>query len=226
VLASQETYGQALYIKDSQYFLFPLLQALGTRDVRNEALYTLSQLFLELTDPAVSPHTVPLQVYSYNDLIGAALKHTLRFLALDPLVRMLEGRMLIVQGYLHSDHSSRLRVELERGPLLRITPEINPAVSMRVRKVVRKLVRHAPSLGALALEPMLQIAAPGRGFHSGGTLPMRAQPAAFESDTLGRPHGWQRLHLVDSSVLPTIPATTITYSVMANAHRIAAAAGG
>jgi choline dehydrogenase-like flavoprotein len=26
---------------------------------------------------------------------------------------------------------------------------------------------------------------------------------------------------VDASVLPTVPATTITFSVMANAHRIA-----
>jgi choline dehydrogenase-like flavoprotein len=41
---------------------------------------------------------------------------------------------------------------------------------------------------------------------------------------LGRPAGWRRIHLVDASVFPTIPATTITYTAMANAHRIAAAA--
>jgi choline dehydrogenase-like flavoprotein len=68
---------------------------------------------------------------------------------------------------------------------------------------------------------MLQIARPGRGFHCGGSLPMRAQPGNFESDCLGRPSGWSRVHVVDSSVLPTVPATTITFSVMANAHRIA-----
>jgi choline dehydrogenase-like flavoprotein len=32
--------------------------------------------------------------------------------------------------------------------------------------------------------------------------------------------GWRRIHLVDASVLPDIPATQITFSVMANAHRI------
>jgi choline dehydrogenase-like flavoprotein len=118
-------------------------------------------------------------------------------------------------------------VELERAPAptLRITPEIDRAASGRVRKVVRKLLRHAAALRAMPLEPLLQIAPPGRGFHSGGTLPMRAAPQPFESDTLGRPQGWHRLHVVDSSVLPSIPATTITYSVMANAHRIATAAG-
>jgi hypothetical protein len=32
----------------------------------------------------------------------------------------------------------------------------------------------------------------------------------------------RRVHLVDASVLPSVPATTITLGVMANAHRIAA----
>ncbi len=39
---------------------------------------------------------------------------------------------------------------------------------------------------------------------------------------LGRPAGLHRVHLVDSSVFPTVPPTTITYTVMANAQRIAA----
>ena len=47
----------------------------------------------------------------------------------------------------------------------------------------------------------------------------------FESDVLGRPHGLSRIHLVDSTTFPTIPSTTITFTVMANAHRIATAAG-
>ena len=49
---------------------------------------------------------------------------------------------------------------------------------------------------------------------------MREQPGPFESDTLGRPQGWNRVHAVDATVLPSIPGTTITFSVMANAHRI------
>jgi hypothetical protein len=49
---------------------------------------------------------------------------------------------------------------------------------------------------------------------------MREKPGAFESDCLGRPHGWTRVHAVDATVLTSVPATTITFSVMANAHRI------
>ena len=67
---------------------------------------------------------------------------------------------------------------------------------------------------------MVQIAEPGRGFHSGGSFPMRATPKELETDTLGRPYGFARIHAVDATVFPSIPATTITFSAMANAHRI------
>lgn len=227
VLHSREAYEQPLTIKDSQYFLFPMLQAAGTPGVREEALYTLSQLFLELADPALGEHPVHLQLYSYSDLIGQAVKQTLGPLAWDWLRRALEGRFLIVQGYLHSRYSSRLRLALHRSAAgsgeLRVVPEINPETAGRVRRVVRKLLREAATLRALPLEPFLQITPPGRGFHSGGSLPMRATPGDFETDTLGRLPGWQRIHVVDSSVFPTVPATTITLSVMANAHRIGSA---
>jgi choline dehydrogenase-like flavoprotein len=67
---------------------------------------------------------------------------------------------------------------------------------------------------------MIQMGKPGRGFHSGGSFPMSAEPHAGETDILGRPHGLRRIHAIDSTVLPSIPATTITFTVMANAYRI------
>ena len=43
-----------------------------------------------------------------------------------------------------------------------------------------------------------------------------------ETDTnvLGNPKGWSRVHVIDSSVFPTIPGTTIGLLAMANAKRI------
>ena len=49
---------------------------------------------------------------------------------------------------------------------------------------------------------------------------MRPDGQKGTTDRLGRLHGLSRIHVVDASVLPSIPATTITFSVMANAHRI------
>ena len=227
LLRSLSLYDRTVWMKDSQYFLLPLAMLAGSGDVRRESLHTLSQLFIEIMDPGVSPHTVHLQLYSYNDLIGQAVAGALGPLAgpLEFLARALETRLLIVQGYLHSEHSPRIAMALRKGGAgqadrLELTAEPNTETKPMLRRVMRKLLRHAQHLGGVALSPMLQVAEAGRGFHSGGTFPMRSQPNALESDTLGRPSGWQRIHAVDASVPPAIPATTITFSVMANAHRI------
>jgi choline dehydrogenase-like flavoprotein len=135
--------------------------------------------------------------------------------------------MLVAQGYLHSDHSPSIGIRLEPEPeedRLELTPIANAESRPMIRRVLGKLTRQARRLGAVPLSPLLQVGTPGRGFHSGGSVPMRRAPGPFECDTLGRPNGWQRVHVVDASVFPSVPATTITFTAMANAHRIATAA--
>jgi choline dehydrogenase-like flavoprotein len=221
ILRSQNAYDQPLTLRDSQYFLFPLILARRTRDVQSEQLYTLSQLFIELNNPKISRRSVHLQIYTYSDIIGQAVRKSLGPLKM--FARQIEERMVIAQGYLHSDESSAIAMTLKRDgekDFLQLDAQPNPEARRTVKKILRELLSQTVRLGGMVVPPMLQLAEPGRGFHNGGSIPMRAQPKNFESDTLGRPHGWSRVHAVDASVLPSVPATTITFSVMANAHRI------
>jgi choline dehydrogenase-like flavoprotein len=221
VLRSQSAYDRPLRLLDSQYFLFPLLLARRARDVRAEALYTLSQLFIELNRPQISRRGVHLQLYTYSDLIGQAIRNSLGPLKM--FARQFEERMVIVQGFLHSDESSTVAMTLKRDgekDFLQLDAQPNPKTPHTVKKVLREMLSQTRRLGGIVLPPMLQLAEPGRGYHSGGSIPMRENPAELESDRLGRPRGWSRVHAVDASVLPSIPATTITFAVMANAHRI------
>ncbi len=221
LLRSQNAYDQPLTLRDSQYFLFPLLLARRTRDVQNEQLYTLSQLFIELNNPKISRRSVHLQIYTYSDIIGHAVRKSLGPLKM--FTGQFEERIVVVQGYLHSDESPAIAMTLKRDgekDFLQLDAQPNPEARRTVKKILRELLSQTRRLGGIVVPPMLQLAEPGRGFHGGGSIPMRAQPKKFESDTLGRPHGWSRVHAVDASVLPSVPATTITFSVMANAHRI------
>ena len=141
------------------------------------------------------------------------------------LLRDLQERLLVAQGYVHSQHSSRIAVCLKKDPgtgkeRLELRAELNPSARQRVRKLVFKLCRHAWHLGAMPLPMMLKFAEPGRSFHSGGSFPMSSKPHGFQTDLLGCLPGWNRIHAVDATVFPSIPATTITFSAMANAHRI------
>lgn len=221
ILRSRNAFDQTLTLRDSQYFLFPILLAKRTHDVKSEALHTLSQIFLELNNPQISSRGVHLQIYTYSDIIAQAVRHSLgplKFLS-QPFVE----RLLIVQGYLHSDESATVEMQLKHDgekDFLQLDAKLNPRTKPIIKKVLRELLKQFRALGGIPVAPMLQIAEPGRGYHIGGSIPMRAQSKEFESDLFGRPHGWQNVHVVDASVLPTIPATTITFSVMANAHRI------
>ncbi|MGH7980642.1 MAG: hypothetical protein ACREE6_14795, partial [Limisphaerales bacterium] len=60
LLRSQDAFDRPLTLRDSQYFLFPIIRARGARNVRDEALHTLSQAFVELSNPRISRHPVHL----------------------------------------------------------------------------------------------------------------------------------------------------------------------
>jgi choline dehydrogenase-like flavoprotein len=227
LLTSLGALGKTIRAVDNCYFLLPLLRYRSEPEATREALHTLAQVFVEVLDPAIGPHGAHLQVYTYNDLFRAQLRNMLGpthslFGALAD--RALLGRLLLIQGYLHSDLSAGIEITLRDDGTLVLSAKPNPRTRQALGALKRKLWAERRAMRALALNPAMRVGAPGRGFHTGGTFPMRTNPAPFETDRLGRPHGMSRVHLVDASVFPTLPATTITFSVMANAHRIGAEA--
>jgi hypothetical protein len=232
VLESLGWFDRPLSMIDSQYSVLPLLALRGTPGVEREENHTLCQLYLEISDPALTARNMHCQLYTYNNLFKMAFdKMAGGLLARVPGARAaLLGRLMVALCYLHSDDSGRIEMRLERGAggaaRLVAEPWPGPRTARVMHGLARKLLRHARDLGFLAAVPALHIAAPGRGFHTGGSFPMSDGTGAADarSDVLGRPAGWRRIHLVDASVFPSIPATTITYTAMANAHRIAAAA--
>lgn len=229
LLRSLQKYNTPVQIQDSQYFLLPLLRFTGTGNVTQEPLHTLSQLFFEIFDEAISPYTIHLQTYTYNDLYREPVMAKLGPLkSVFPMESFL-GRLLLFQGYLHSSHSGSISATLLHnngsGDVLKLQSSPNPETKQRVIKINGKLLKLARETGLLPLRPMLQMGKAGRGFHSGGSFPMSHHPTENGTDTLGRPPGFDRVHAIDSTVLPTIPATTITFTVMANAYRIGKAVG-
>jgi ferredoxin len=238
LLRSLQQYDMPVRFCDSQYFLLPLLRFRGTAGVVRERLHTLAQLFIEIFDTAISPYTIHLQTYTYNELFREMLSTRLGRLKKTFPLESLLGRLLLFQGYLHSEHSAAISATLRRdanggdpsggdpsggdsdSDTLRLQSVPNPETAPCIARLTGKLARLARHTGLLPLRAMLQMGKPGRGFHSGGSFPMSLHPGAQETDILGRPPGFRRVHAIDSTVLPSIPATTITFTAMANAYRI------
>jgi hypothetical protein len=226
MLESMGAYDREVVLKDSQYFLLPWLRYSGAEtDLIAEPLHTLSQVFIEVFNREVSERSIHLQVYSYNDLFKSAIGAALGPLrSLFPSQSFLK-RFLLIQGYLHSDVSSSIRISLSAPAgnsraKMALIADINP-VAARTIKRLTSVLRQARSLfRAVPIPFMTKIGQPGRGFHSGGTFPMRERPREFETDRLGRPSGFRKVHLIDATTFPSIPASTITLTAMANAHRI------
>jgi choline dehydrogenase-like flavoprotein len=227
LLRSLNRFDRPVTIRDSQYFIFPLLQFSAAPDVTKEQLHTLCQIFLEVYDREISHNLIHLQIYSYNDHVASMLDEKLGHLKVLFPREALLGRLLIVQGYLHSDHSPSIRATLKQNgesDALHLELVENAQTKSTIARLLRKLRGLTFAMGATPLDPLLKIADPGRGFHSGGSFPMTDAPGPGQTDRLGRPFGLTRLHAVDATTFPNIPAPTITFTVMANAYRIGRAA--
>jgi choline dehydrogenase-like flavoprotein len=225
MLRSLEAYNRPLLIKHSEQFQIPLIRYKNVAGVVEEDLHTMNQLSLRIFDELLCKNTMMLSMFAYNDLYSQVLNRMAG--PLEPIARFairgFLGRLLMFKGYLHSDVSSSITAVLEKGDngALRLEGHSNPEAAKIVKKVAAKMTKNRKYLKGIPMPLMTRVGSPGAGNHSGSSFPMKDTPGEFESDTLGRPYGFDRLHVVDASVLPSIPATTITFTIMANAHRIA-----
>lgn len=223
VLEAQGREGVTIPVRCSDYFVAPFVRWARARGVAAERQHTLAQAFVEVETPEVDANLVHLQFYGHNDLLGTAVARAFGPLApLAGLAGPLVERLLVIQGYLHQDSSSRLHARLRQDGVLEVIGAPNRMAQTVARRALAHLASHAAAFGGLPLLPMLRVGLPGAGNHFGASFPMRAAPGPLESDLLGRPFGLQRVHVADASTFSAVAAPTITLTIMAHAHRIGA----
>ncbi len=66
----------------------------------------------------------------------------------------------------------------------------------------------------------------GASVHYAGTLPMLAEGGDLTTDRAGRCRPFENLIVADGSTFPALPAKNLTFTLMANASRIAREALG
>jgi choline dehydrogenase-like flavoprotein len=214
---SLELFDRRIRIADSQYFFFPLLSFKGSAPSRE---FTLAEIFVEILNRAISEELIHYQVYGFNRIFEQALRDQLpRFFPLSLLSR----RFYLLQGYLHSRDSGHLELTVrseQHGDRISIKGIENPAALGTARRSQALLRRELARFGLIP--PLfLKMVPPGRSFHTGSSFPMGASDRVFSSDSLGRPAGLRRVHIVDAACFPSIAGSTILVTIMANADRIA-----
>ena len=222
IARSIKIFDKPVRILDSQYFFFPLLSYHKTKELA--VRFTLAEIFLELLSPTISDNYIHFQVYGLNDIFRQTIRSTLPAPLRSRLVLdNVESRFYLLQGFLHSSDSGHLELTVNSSELTRDEIQVrgvtNPA-SLRVAKRSQAVLRR--NLGGFGVIPPLNLTmvALGRSFHAGGSFPMGKKNTLFGSDLLGRPAGLSRIHILDASNFPSIPATTIAYTAMANSDRV------
>lgn len=87
----------------------------------------------------------------------------------------------------------------------------------RVRRALRKL-------GCIVPPGMSHIRPMGASVHYAGTLPMSRTSGEWTTTETCRSRDFENLFIVDSSTFPSLPAKNITFTLMANATRVATVA--
>jgi len=229
VLGSMDRPPATVTLAESIQFVLPTVSLRPTPDPRNRSEFTLNQfnMIVGLDDRGLD--VAQVHFYPYNPAYLEALPAVLTSGAARPVTSQLLRRLSVGLGYLPSWASPRVRLTVTRPtgtdlPDLVVSQDEWPRPPM-LAEVLRRIWRAAPRLDLWPVTPRLIVSGGAKSYHFGGSFPHRqvgARPGpAPTTDRLGRLPEWERIHLVDASVFPSVPATTFTLTIMANAHRIA-----
>jgi hypothetical protein len=133
------------------------------------------------------------------------------------LIRFLLPAMLVMQLFFPASCQKPSFLSLQENGRLRIQGQAN---MIDIEKV-KGLFKHLRRLGAWS-HPSLFVKVPaGHAIHYAGTLPMKHSPKKYECDPFGKLCGSQNVFIVDASGFPSLSAKNSSFTMMANAMRIA-----
>ena len=187
---------------------------------------TQANIFMEIRSPKISDYWIHNQISTPNEIIINSIGYLNRgFLAKlsQPMKKWFLSHIVSVMTNLHSSMGPFYQLHLGEGDSKNVfTGEL--VVSAKLRKIERRIDRtliwKLMRLGIVPLPFTKKGIRNDLGFHVGGSLGMDGKDK-LSTDSLGRIQGSSLISFVDSSVLPSMPATTIGFLAAANAYRIA-----
>jgi hypothetical protein len=231
VLGSTAAPPSGLTMAESRQFVVPFTSVRGVEDPRRRGArdFTLNEFNVLLSFDPEHHDTAHVHCYPYNPTFLAALPAPLRRPSASGMATWLLRRLTVGFAYLPSWASPRIRITARRGPTgglpeLELTDTAAQRRPPMVAAALRRLVRAAPALDLWPLLTHVSVSGAGKSYHFGGSFPHRGATGVGDgpgTDRWGRLPGWDRVHLVDGSVLQIIASTTFTLTLMANARRIA-----
>ena len=200
-------------ILNSDKFIFPMFlkSCPGTHKRQSPSL---SSIFADIQLPDETNFWIHGQISSissYLDLKWRRISQLIPWSIVDRNLIMLTG--------LPSSLSSKTLITMDndRTLIAKMIPKNN--INSIILNTINAYKRSPLGKSAIIF-PKIHRYLPAGGHHYGGQFPMKENPSGNQTDKLGRLKGLSSIHIVDTSVFPHIPSSTIVFTLMANAHRI------
>lgn len=148
---------------------------------------------------SMAPVSPRLALRIFRDLVPACLFGNIFF----------DGR--------HSDHM----LSLVPGGGVSVRGGHGASLPQAINAAARRLRSSFGEAGAIMMPMKPVLAAPGADLHFAGSLPMSDVAEPGKTDRWGAAYGVSEIVVVDGSVLPSLPPKGHTFTIMANARRIA-----
>ena len=129
------------------------------------------------------------------------------------------NKMMICNGFIHSDFSDSVLMKLNQKNI-EFQLIKNKDKDKIIKNTLKKLKFLDKYMGFKTMSLFLAIYPFGKSFHIGGSFPMNIKNNFNATDSLGRLKIFNNVHIIDSSIFSNIPPNTVTFTEMANAHRI------
>jgi len=201
-------------LKESKKFYFPVFTFKPQSDLKT---ISLSHLFIQDINKNCSIHA---QLYPLKPIVDFTLKKI--FGAYTKLItspfNFIFRHFYFCMAYLDSEGSGQMQIH-KKGNKIYITGAENDKSVLHLNNFIYKL-KSLKSVTNLIPINLIFPSKLGHSQHFGSSLPMQEKAKQNSTDMLGRPYKMKNVHVIDTSILPTIPATPTTIIVMANAVRI------
>jgi len=212
-------------LMDNRQVLVPFvnLRMIGRPVYSNRYQYHLLGLGLTTPDPREYVHC---QVTTLKAAMMHPITQRLPFdlSAAAAFTRLLHSALGLINLNFYDTRRAANTVSLEpddEGTLrLAIRYEPDPAETERMCDALGRTRKALRLLGCVVPPGMQHVRPMGASVHYAGLLPM-AEVGRFTTDANCRSRDWDNLWIADGATLPFLPAKNITFTLMANAARIA-----
>jgi len=218
ILQSFKDYKTRLPILDNPVSFIPFVNIRTIGSKTDQFGYEGGQLILIYEGP-LSSDRVQGSFYSYISPLRSDIFFNFPFSIKGnlSLTKFIVPSMTILQLFYPDTPKEQNYIQLKRDKTLFVNYTDVPVLG----KLERFIIKNFWKIGFITVPFLVQYSSPGDSIHYAGTIPMCKNNTNYFVDKYGCLNRSKNVYLVDGSVFPFLPAKNLTFTLMANAMRIA-----